>query len=196
MILDLIEQQLNRGIVESTAAQECARQLEHKSLAIEIDGLSVRVVLSAERARLRMVVDNVIPTSATLKAGPVDLLRLIGSDKLGDLKGAQAELSGEIHVADSFAALLHHARPDPEEELSRWIGDIAAHEIAAAARGLADWTRRSGRALEMNAGEYLQEESEILPATLCLQSFYADVERLSEDVDRAAQRLARLGRTR
>jgi ubiquinone biosynthesis protein UbiJ len=69
---------------------------------------------------------------------------------------------------------------------------VPAHALGRAARGAADWLRRAGEALRMNAAEFLQEESRALPAALEAQAFYADVERLRDDVERAAVRLARL----
>ena len=104
----------------------------------------------------------------------------------------RAELNGEIHVAEEFGELLRLARPDLEEELSHWIGDIAAHEIGRAARGIARWSLRAGHAVETDVAEYLQEESRALPAPIQARRFYSDVDRLRDDVDRAAQRVDRL----
>jgi ubiquinone biosynthesis protein UbiJ len=58
------------------------------------------------------------------------------------------------------------------------------------------WLRRAGDALRMNTAEYLQEESRAMPAPLEASAFYSDVERLRDDVERAAARLARLERRR
>jgi ubiquinone biosynthesis protein UbiJ len=99
-----------------------------------------------------------------------------------------------LHTAERFAALLKHARPDLEEELSHWIGDVAAHELGRAAANAGAWFRRAAAALRMNTAEYLQEESRALPAALEAQAFYRDVERLRDDVERAAARLVRLER--
>ena len=72
------------------------------------------------------------------------------------------------------------------------IGDIPAHELAGAARRTDAWTRRAGSALSMNASEFLQEEARQLPPRVEVDAFGRDVERLRDDVERAAQRLARL----
>ena len=50
--------------------------------------------------------------------------------------------------------------------------------------------------VRMNTAEYLQEESRALPAPLEAQGFYSDVERLRDDVERLAARLALLERNR
>ena len=46
----------------------------------------------------------------------------------------------------------------------------------------------------MNTAEFLQEESRAMPAALEADAFYSDVERLRDDVERTAARLARLER--
>lgn len=71
---------------------------------------------------------------------------------------------------------------------------MPAHALGQAVRGAAAWLERAGGALRMNTAEYLQEESRAMPAPLEAQAFYADVEKLRDDVERAAARLARLER--
>jgi ubiquinone biosynthesis protein UbiJ len=74
------------------------------------------------------------------------------------------------------------------------MGDLPAHALGRAAQAAAAWLKRAAGALRMNTAEYLQEESRVLPAPLEAQAYYDDVERLRDDVERAAVRLARLER--
>jgi ubiquinone biosynthesis protein UbiJ len=132
--------------------------------------------------------------SATLSATPIDLLRLARSADISTLRGTGAEIFGSPEIAERFAQLLKLARPDLEEHAARWLGDVPAHALGQAARGLGAWLERAARALRADTAEFLQEESRALPASLEAQAFYADVERLWDDVERAAARLARLER--
>jgi ubiquinone biosynthesis protein UbiJ len=132
--------------------------------------------------------------SATLSATPIDLLRLARSADLSTLRGTLAEIKGSPEVAERFAKLLKLARPDLEEYASRWLGDVPAHALGEAARAAGAWLERAAYALRANTAEFLQEESRALPATLEVQAFYSDVERLRDGVERAAARLARLER--
>ena len=132
--------------------------------------------------------------SATLSASVFDLLRLARASDLATLRGTDAEITGSPEVAERFAKLLKLARPDLEEHAARWIGDVPAHALGEAARGAAAWLGRAAKALRADASEFLQEESRALPAALEAQAFYTDVERLRDDVERAAARLARIER--
>src|SRR5882672_1490609 len=192
-MLAFAERALNRQIAESTAALDLLDELAGSSFAVHVEGLSITCVLRAEPERVALGTDASGAT-ATLRARPIDLLRLVGADGLAQVRGTQAEISGDLQVAERFAKLLKLARPDLEEELSRWIGDIPAHALGRAAHGAGAWLKRAAQALRMNTAEYLQEESRALPAPLEAQAFYDDVERLRDDVERAAARLARLER--
>jgi ubiquinone biosynthesis protein UbiJ len=197
---ELLERALNREIEASTAAADVLAGLDGESFAVEVRGVGVRCVLRAlgERVAVEpgLVDDDPRPASATLRATPLDLLRLARTADVTSLKGTGAELAGSPEVAERFAALLKLARPDIEGALARWIGDVPAHALARAARDAGGWLLRAATALRMNTAEFLQEESRALPAPLEAQAFYADVERLRDDVERAASRLARLERAR
>jgi ubiquinone biosynthesis protein UbiJ len=184
---------LNARIGASTAALALVDELDGQSFAVEVLGTGFKCVLMAQLGRVTLSLDAPAPT-VTLRATPFDLLRLARSADVADLKGTTAELTGHLHTAEQFAALLKHARPELEEDLSHWVGDVAAHELGRAAARAGAWLGRAAAALRMNTAEYLQEENRALPAALEAQAFYRDVERLRDDVERAAARLARLER--
>jgi len=193
--LNLIESELNRCIGESTAARELLARLQGTSFAVHVEGLGVRGVLHADGERLRLDSDATDAT-ATLSATPFDLIRLLRADGVSGVKRTRAALSGDLDVAERYARMLKLARPDLEEEVARWVGDVPAHALGLVARGVGAWLARAGGALRMNTAEFLQEESRALPAPLEAQGFYSDVERVRDDVERLAARLARLERSR
>lgn len=192
-LLAFAERELNRLVAESTAAADLLERLQGLSFAVHVEGLGVTAVLHAAGERLRIDTEAAHAT-ATLRATPLDLLRLMNAEGVTDVKRTRASLSGDLQIAERFAQLLKLARPDLEGEVARWIGDIAAHALGEALRGAGAWVARAAEALCLNTAEYLQEESRALPAALEAQAFYSDVERLRDDVERAAARLARLER--
>jgi ubiquinone biosynthesis protein UbiJ len=193
-ILGTFARVLNRHIGASTAAQQRVAALEGRSLAIEIEGLSLSLAMRVAGGRVELGSVEDSPADATLKGAPLALLGLLEVDSLSRLRAGRVELAGDVHVAEAFAEMLRFARPDFEEEIAPWIGDIAAHQIGTVLRGLTTWTRRAGRALEADVAEYLQEEGTWLPAALEARAFYADVERLRDDVERTAARLEKIVR--
>lgn len=193
-ILATFARLLNRHIGASTVARQRAAALEGRSLAIEVEGLSLSVVMRVAGGRVEVVGVADAPADATLRGAPLALLGLLEADSLSRLRAGRVELAGDVHVAEAFADMLRFARPDLEEEVAPWIGDIAAHQVGTALRGLDSWARRAARALEADVAEYLQEESAWLPGALEARAFYSDVERLRDDVERAAARLEKIAR--
>lgn len=190
-----LETVLNRCIGDSSRARELLEGLDGKSLAIIVRGLGVCFRLQASETHLALSVASARPeptATATVEGTPLALLNLVGSAGAEGFRNSQARLSGDATTAEAFAELLRHARPDIEEELSRLIGDIPAHEIAGAARRTDAFARRAGSAVTMNTSEFLQEEARQLPPRVEVEAFGLDVDRLRDDVERAAQRLARL----
>jgi len=191
--LRFIEGELNRFIAESTAARERLARLAGTSFAVHVEGFGLTAALHADGERLRVDGDATNAT-ATLRATPLDLLQLVRAEGAGAVKRTQADLRGDLQVAERYAELLKLARPDLEGEVAKWLGDVPAHALGELARGMAGWFERAAVALRMNTAEYLQEESRAMPAPLEAEAFFGDVEKLRDDVERAAVRLARLER--
>jgi ubiquinone biosynthesis protein UbiJ len=193
-LLATVERLLNRHISESTAATHRLAALEGRSFAVTVVGPDVRFVLGVRNGHVGVRASADEPADATLRGTPLALLGLLENSSLSRLSTHRVELAGNIHVAEAFAEMLRYARPDLEGELAGWIGDIAAHEVGARLRGLRAWTARARRSLEADLVDYVQYERAILPAALEAREFYADVERLRDDVERAEQRVAALAR--
>jgi ubiquinone biosynthesis protein UbiJ len=190
-LLAAAERALNRGIAESTAAKDAVARLRGRSFAVHVLGTGLACALRADGEHVRLDRD-VGDVSATLRAAPVDLVRLFAAGGVTGIKGTHAELTGDLQIAERFADVLRLARPDLEEIGSRCIGDLPAHALGRAAHGAVGWLQRAARTLRMSTADYLQEESRALPAPLEAQGFYTDVDRLRDDVERFAARLARL----
>jgi len=193
LFLPFVERELNRLLLESTAAMELLERLHGTSFAVHVEGLGITAVLHAEGERLRVGTDAEGAT-ATLRATPLDLMKLVRAEGVSSVKRTQANFSGDLQVAERYSQLLKLARPEFEDELAKWVGDVPAHGLGQAARGAGAWLVRAVAALRMNTAEYLQEESRAMPAALEANAFYSDVERLRDDVERTAARLARLER--
>jgi ubiquinone biosynthesis protein UbiJ len=195
-LLATVERLLNRHIAESTAATRRLATLEGRSFAVTVVGPDIRFVLGVRDGRVSVRASADELADATLRGTPLALLGLLEKTSLSRLRTQDVELAGNVHVAEEFAEMLRYARPDLEGELAGWIGDIAAHEVGAAVRAVRAWAARAQRALEADLADYVQHERAILPAALEARAFYADVERLRDDVERAEQRLGKLARRR
>ena len=195
MRLTVLESVLNRNIAASSAAQSLCRRLTGKRLAIRLRGTPISLFFHSDGERMALDTASADPASATLTGTPLSLLQLAGVTPEAALRSGAVHIEGDAEVAQSFSELLKQARPDFEEELSRVIGDVAAHQIGNVARSALAFGRRTADTFAQNIAEYLQEEGRDLPTRVEADEFVAGVDKLREDTDRLEARVNLLART-
>jgi ubiquinone biosynthesis protein UbiJ len=184
---------LNRCIDSSAQAAAVARRLQGTSLQIDIDGMT-RIRASAHHGRLALVAGDDSAADAALSGSLPALLQLFkGGANRGSTTPA-AQIRGDAEVANRYRELFVLARPDPEEELSRWIGDLPARRVSLFAERALAFVRRARRTAGENIAEYLQEEGRDLVNRTELDEFLRGVDELRETADRIEARLGRLER--
>jgi len=104
----------------------------------------------------------------------------------------EIEMQGDAELAQEISFLARNLSWDVEEDLSRVVGDIAAHRMAGAARGLARWGRDASLRMAQGAAEYWTEESPLIASRVKVERFAREVSELRDAVERLAKRIDRL----
>jgi len=195
---------LNRCIDESTQARALARRLQGTSLQIDVHGVtSIRAGIVGGRLALLPGNDGGGAVQAGADAtisGSVPALFQLAKGGAGREAGARAtvdspaQIRGDAEIANLYRELFMVARPDPEEELSRWIGDLPARLLSGWGRRALDIAHRVHRTAGENIAEYLQEEGRDLVNKTELEEFLRGVDELREMADRIEARLGHLER--
>jgi ubiquinone biosynthesis accessory factor UbiJ len=192
---------LNRCIDESTHARALARRLQGTSLQIDVHGItSIRASILGSRLALLPGNDGgavQAGADATI-SGSLPALFQLANGGAGREAGAPAtvgppaQIRGDAEIANLYRELFMVARPDPEEELSRWIGDLPARLVSEWGRRALHLARRVHRTAGENIAEYLQEEGRDLVNKTELEEFLRGVDELREMADRIEARLGHL----
>lgn len=130
--------------------------------------------------------------------GPPTLILTLRPETLPALLKGEEHLmrsvgvEGNERLAQEVLFLARHLRWDAEEELSRLVGDAAAHRLAGLARDLVAWQLDAGRRLAAGFMEYAQEEARLLAPRAGYAAFAADVARLRDALERLEKRIERL----
>jgi ubiquinone biosynthesis protein UbiJ len=183
------EAAFNRNIAVSTQAAVLARRLEGTSLQVDVDGITrVRAVCSG--GRLALLAGDDTPADAVISGSVPALLQLL---KGGGAAAAQSRTSvqirGDAEIANLYRELFSAARPDLEEELSRWVGDMPARHLSQLAKSVRTWARRARRTAGENIAEYLQEEGRDLVTQPEMEEFLRGVDAVRDGVERIEARL-------
>jgi ubiquinone biosynthesis protein UbiJ len=104
----------------------------------------------------------------------------------------EIEMQGDPELAQEVSFLARNLRWDFEEDLSKVVGDIAAHRIAATGRSVAAWGRDASLRMAQGAAEYWTEESPLIASRVKVDSFVREVSELRDAVERLGKRVERL----
>jgi ubiquinone biosynthesis protein UbiJ len=161
---------------------------------------------AGRRVRLRMAplpdLDLAIAASGLLERAPGEAASdLTVTLKPGALPGLlarddrlmrEAEIAGDTDLAAALQFVFRNLHWDAEEDLSRVMGDAAAHRLAGAGRAFVAWQRDAAQRLGDNVGEDLKEESQQLPRPDDVAAFGGAVADARDAVERLDKRIARL----
>jgi ubiquinone biosynthesis protein UbiJ len=101
-------------------------------------------------------------------------------------------VTGNAGIAADLEYLFANLRWDIEADLSRVVGDIAAHRIGRAGRAVAGLPGAVGASLARSSRQFLTEERAVLARAEAVAAFIDDVDDLRDDADRLESRIARL----
>ena len=101
-------------------------------------------------------------------------------------------LTGDAEFAQALSQVLQRLRPEPEEELARFVGDAAAVRIVNLMRSALAAARDSGQRLAHSTVEYLVSENRMLVARGEVKQFSREVNQLRDATERLDKRLQQL----
>ena len=104
------------------------------------------------------------------------------------------EMSGDMELAQEISFLARNLDWDFEEDLSKAVGDIAAHRIANGVRALRDGSRDAMLRMAQGAAEYWTEESPLIASRVKVEDFVAGVSSLRDAIERLEKRIERLSK--
>lgn len=102
------------------------------------------------------------------------------------------KLAGDADFAQTLSTVLQRLRPEPEEELARFVGDAAAVRIVGLMRAAAATAVDGAGRLARSATDYLVAENPMLVTRTEAEAFARDVSTLRDTVERLEKRLALL----
>jgi ubiquinone biosynthesis protein UbiJ len=109
---------------------------------------------------------------------------------------AHLRIEGDVMLAATLGELAQHLRWDAEEDLSRVVGDVAAHRLVRLAEQGFGFLRDLGRRFESTAGQFLGASQGPLAAGRQLGALRSDAAGLDRQLQALEARVARLARGR
>lgn len=188
-----LEEAINRYLALDPGALGALAKLHGRVIAFEVVGIDKTLYFIPGPGRLQVLSQYEGEPDCRLRGTPMALFRMsdqrASSEQLFD---GTVAISGNTELAHQFGKILGTIDIDWEEQLSRYTGDIIAHEVGNLFRGAGHWGKRTLDTLGLDLQEYLQEEQQLLPVKEEIDDFLQQVDTLRDDVERLQARINRL----
>jgi ubiquinone biosynthesis protein UbiJ len=158
-----------------------------KVACLELGALAPRLAITADGMVDTAIADA--PVNVTIRVALSDLPLLMQNREHAF---SYVKIDGDADFANSISQVAQNLKWEAEEDLSKWVGDIAAMRIVAGAKTAADAARSTHKSLTENLAEYLTEENPILVRPAALADLAADITQTRDDVERLMKRIEKL----
>ena len=195
--LAIMETAVNRYLALDPEGAARIGELHGRVIRIEIAGFGTQLHLIPGTKGIQLYGEYAGEPDCVLHGTPLALARMSASRRREEqLFSGEVRIEGDTQLAQAFGELVGGVEVDWEEQLSRLVGDAAAHQVGSKMRSIERWGRRTSDTLTEDVKEYLQEEARLLPGRYEVQAFLDDVDQLRDGVERLAARIERILRVR
>lgn len=189
-----LERLLNRLLGQDQETLDELAGLSGKVIQLELLN-TAQPVLSLILGARGVRVETAYPGAADVlvRGTPLNLLLYLRSPGEGrPAVAGNLEIRGDLGLAQDFQRLVRRFELDPEEQAARVLGDTLARKAANLVRTGAGFLRQLQHKVELDLGEYLLYERELLPDRDEIERFNHSVDALRDDLERLGQRVDRL----
>jgi ubiquinone biosynthesis accessory factor UbiJ len=173
---------LNRLLERETSAREQLMLYAGRTAKFEVPPFSILLGIESD-GRFR-VAGGTPDVSITVDPTQVPAALFDPSALLRNVR-----LAGDADFAQTLSTVLQRLRPEPEEELARFVGDAAAVRIVGLLRAAAATAADGAARLARSACDYLVAENPMLVTRSEADAFTRDVSTLRDAVERLEKRM-------
>jgi ubiquinone biosynthesis protein UbiJ len=183
----LLPAAINHLLVREPWARDKLAAHAGKILCMDAGVIAIKLKVASDGLLEQAITDGDADVTIRVKLSDLPLLMQSRGRAFSLLK-----VEGDAEFANTISQLSQSLRWEAEEDLSRWIGDIAATRLVAGARAALDTAQSTQRKLAENVAEYFLEENPMLVRPQAVADFTGEVTRLRDDVERMAKRIEKL----
>lgn len=178
---------INHLLAQESWARDALAKHGGKLALIDMGALSLRLQVSSDGMLEAGGPDTPAAVTIRLKLSDLPLIA-----QYRDRAFSYVKIEGDAEFANTISQLSKGLRWEPEADLERLAGPVAATRLAGGARSLFAAAEETRRRMSENVAEFLAEEKAVLVRPAVLADLGSDITRLRDDVERAAKRIARL----
>lgn len=189
-----LETAVNRILALDDASSERLQRLDGRMLRLELQGLGITLFFAFNGPQVEVGTHSRYEPDTTISGSPFALFSMAAPEEAArwGAPGSRVTITGDATLARDLERLFSQLDPDWEGRLSRLLGDVWGHQVAAGLRAGAEQLRLSAGSAGDMLGEYLRSSHGPLAQATEVEAFTEAVDELSEAADRLEARIREL----
>jgi len=188
----LLETTINKVLALNVDDLGALLPLEQKTLTVQLAELAFPLSFSVDQQQI-LVTSLTERSDCQLTSSIASLIALQKEQQITELiKQDKLELSGDIKVAQQFAALFENLAIDWQSELAVHIGDIPTYKLSQFSLWLGDKVKFATKQISADASEWLVHEKRLVVTRSQINSFNRQVTTIDDEVQSLQARVERL----
>lgn len=192
LLTSALELILNQALSMGNAQVSALNKLEQKSLAVSLAELNAVICLTVSQRKLLVTSPSLDTTTADciITTSISTLVKLKNEQQLTQLiKSEQLDLSGDIKVAQLYAALFESLHIDWPSELEKHIGDIATYKLVQLAQTTGNKLKFAQRQISSDATEWLVHEKKWVVTAYDIAQYQQHVSHIADQIERTEKHI-------
>jgi ubiquinone biosynthesis protein UbiJ len=190
----MLETAINRILALDDMSSERLQRLDGRMLRLDLEGIGIALYFAFMDRHVEVGTRSQDDPDTIISGSPIALFSMAAPEEAArwGTPESRVNITGDANLARDLERLFSQLDPDWEGRLSRLLGDVWGHQVAAGLRAGARQVRESaGQAGDM-LSEYVQRDQGPVARGGEIEAFTAGVAEVSEATAELSERVRKL----
>ena len=194
LLAAMLETAINRILALDDLSVERLRRLDGRMLQLDLEGVGITLFFAFAGRHVEVGTRSQYDPDTVITGSPFALFTMAAPEEAARWGSPESRvnISGDANLARDLERLFSRLDPDWEGRLSRLLGDVWGHQVAAGLRAGAEQMKASAGSAGEMISEYLQRNQGPVARAEELETFSTAVDDLSEAAERLASRVRKM----
>ena len=190
----MLETAINRILALDNLSIERLRRLDGRMLQLDLEGVGITLYFAFTGRHVEVGTRSQYDPDTTVSGSPFALFSMAAPEEAAHWGSPESRvtISGDANLARALERLFSRLDPDWEGRLSRLLGDVWGHQVAAGLRAGAGQVKASAGSAGDMLSEYLQGNRSPVARSEEFAAFSEAVDEVREEAERLEARIRKI----
>jgi len=189
----MLETAINRILALDDLSVERLQRLDGRMLQLDLEGVGITLFFAFAGRHVEVGTRSGYEPDTTISGTPFALFSMAAPEEAArwGTKESRVKITGDANLARDLERLFSRLDPDWEGRLSRLLGDVWGHQVAAGLRAGAEHARASASSAGEMLSEYLRRNRGPVVRGEEIEEFSAAVDEVQAETEQLQARLGK-----